>query len=375
MKTLEELLHKEGHRFNFFQAVRILEKLHPELEPVGRGGGPNAEPALFRTHLSLSFPGSSIQKIQPGLDNDAPSQVFVNFLGMTGPSGVLPQHYTSLLMKLERQGSEGEALALRDWFDLFNHRMVALFYWAWKKYRPLLPSEMGKDCWAPQNFEPGSFGGVLLSLLGLGLSPLRNRLLVNGVSLVDGKSECFGGIPDLALLRFAGLLAHRPRCATILKNVTEQLFSMPVEVLQFQGNWLILDPPNQSRLGISDGNAMLGRNCVVGERVWSVENRIRVRLGPLDLPTFHEYLPDPAPVRERKSFFAICQFIRLYIGPEFDFDVQLVLNGEQIPPCQLSEGDPIGSRLGWNTWLGAERFDGNPDDAVFESEEISVFAN
>lgn len=374
VKTLEERLFQEGHRFNFFQAIRLLEELYPERTPVGRGGGPFAEPALFRAHLSLSFPGSAIQKIERENEAQPSARLHVNFLGLTGPSGVLPQHYTELLMKLERQGSTGESQALRDWFDLFNHRMIALFFWAWRKYRPMLPTAKGKDCWGPQSFEPGSFGGVLLSVIGLGMEPLRNRLLVTVGSSAEPDRDCVRGIPDLALLRFSGLLAHRPRCAAILKNVTEQLFAIPIEVRQFIGNWLRLEPPNQSRLGTLNGNSVLGTNCVAGEKVWSVENKIRIRVGPLDLATFHDYLPDRAPVKQRKSFFALCQFLRFYMGPEFDFDVQLVLIGDQIPSCQLASEDPVGSRLGWNTWLGGEPFDHNPDDAVFEAEEIGAFA-
>jgi hypothetical protein len=47
----------------------------------------------------------------------------ISFLGLTGPQGVLPQHYTQLLIDRVRR----KDFALRDYFDIFHHRMVSLF--------------------------------------------------------------------------------------------------------------------------------------------------------------------------------------------------------------------------------------------------------
>ncbi len=52
-------------------------------------------------------------------------------LGLFGPSGSLPDHYTSLVIQRLRQHD----FALRDFLDLFNHRTISLFYRAWEKYR------------------------------------------------------------------------------------------------------------------------------------------------------------------------------------------------------------------------------------------------
>src|SRR5262249_34475701 len=121
-------LFAEPFAFDFFQAMRVLERLFPDRAPVGRSGPLAREVARLHAHLSLSFPPSAIYDLAlPENPNQMPAMT-VTFLGLTGPSGVLPRHYTELLLRLEREAKGPEKRALRDWLDLFNHRLLSLFY-------------------------------------------------------------------------------------------------------------------------------------------------------------------------------------------------------------------------------------------------------
>src|SRR5262249_27570262 len=142
-----------------------------------------------------------------------------NFLGLTGPSGVLPRCYTERLLIQDRDFRGPERYSLRAWFDLFNHRMISLFYRAWEKYRFHLFHERGD----PGRGEPDTFTLALFSFIGLGMKPLRNRLLVRAVPPPARKPVTFdarvadqeerarelGRVDDLALLYYAGLFAQR----------------------------------------------------------------------------------------------------------------------------------------------------------------------
>jgi type VI secretion system protein ImpH len=363
-----ERLFAEGYAFDFFQAVRLLEKLAPDRRPVGHDAPPRIEAARFRAHISLSFPPSAIYQIErPAAPVPAPT-LTVTFMGMTGPNGVLPRHYTELLMRA-RDAKGPERHVVRDWFDLFNHRLISLFYRAWTKYRFWLTYERGEYAQP----DPDLFTLSLYSLIGLGSRSLRNRLRVAArqEAAVPQRERVLARVDDLVLLYYAGLLAHRPRCAVSLERMLEDYFGLPIRVLQFQGQWLQLDPENQSRLSADGGNAELGVSVIAGARVWDVRGKIRLRLGPLGYARFLSFLPDQAPVPQSKDFFKLTHLVRFYVGPQLKVDVQLVLKHSEIPMCQMHPARTDGPRLSWNCWLTSQPRDRDSEDAVFAGEEVT----
>jgi len=388
--SLAERLFAEGYAFDFFQAVRLLEKMAPERRPVGHEGPPSTEAARFRAHMALNFPPSAIYQIEapaapltptplPGGERGAivpplpagergrgegpvPTMT-VTFMGLTGPSGVLPRHYTEMLMRA-RDARGPERYVARDWFDLFNHRLISLFYRAWTKYRFWLTYERGEYAQP----DPDLFTESLYSLIGLGSRSLRNRLRV---AVRPPRERVLARVDDLVLLYYGGLLAHRPRCAVSLERLLEDYFGIPVRVLQFQGQWLRLDPESQSQVGVEAGNNHLGVNIVVGERVWDVRGKIRIRLGPLTHERFVSFFPDQSPVPDRKDFFKLMHLVRLYVGPELKVDVQLVLKASEIPRCRMLQSGGKGPRLGWNSWFSSRPMPRDSEDAVFDGVEVT----
>jgi len=192
-------------RFEFFQAVRLLLRIFHQREVPGGFTSSRREALRFRVHNSLAFPASQIDSVDWGGDMPAMS---VNFMGLTGPMGVLPYVYTELILTRVRARDR----ALADFFDIFNHRMISLFYQAWEKYRSSVAYERdGKD----------RVSKYLMSLIGLGTDGLQSRMLVR----------------DDSLLFYSGLLSLQPRSAVALRGVLQDYFGVPVEVEQFVGAW------------------------------------------------------------------------------------------------------------------------------------------
>jgi type VI secretion system protein ImpH len=403
-KPLIEELFDRPYEFDFYQAVQILERFDGARVAIGLQGPPEREVVRFRSLPSLNFPPSAIYSLarEPSVSaRTAPPPVLtVAFGGMFGPDGSLPTHYTQTIIRQLERGRGDERTALRDWLDLFNHRLLALFYRAWEKYRPAAPfmrylrartiAEGGLPGVAntmqvsvalqAKRTDPDPFTLFLYHLIGMGPAPVRNRLqvAVRLATSTDGWHEeaidrqRLTHIDDLALLYFGGLFIQRPRNAAGLGRLIGEFFGVPVVVEQFSGQWLDVPIEQQTCLR-EDGNAALGVNVVAGERVWDVVSSFRLVLGPLQLSTYQELLPDLAPRPRRKSFFLLCQLVRLYVGPEFDFEVQLILAGDQVPECELKDSgrDVVGARLGWNTWLGSDTPHEDAGDAFFAGDETS----
>jgi type VI secretion system protein ImpH len=373
MASPKDRLAAEFFEFDFFQAVRVLERLAPKRSAVGLDATPADEVARFRAHLSMGFPPSQIVALEPPVDDRPNPLLTITFLGLYGPSGVLPTHYTQLLLDIQRDVRGPERRSLRDWLDLFNHRFISLFYRAWEKYRFYLPYERGEAF----HKEPDAFTLGLRSLMGLGTPRLVNRLRIQHATselteLDWGSSErrdsALAHIDDLALLHYAGFFLQRPRNASNLRAILVDYFHLPVELQQFRGQWLQIPEDGQTRLGEFGS---LGVDAVAGERVWDVQSRFRVRIGPLRYRQFEELLPDLAPIAERKTFFLVAQLVRLFAGTEFDFDLQLVVAAADVPAAQLIDREGAGPRLGWTVWLISAQPRLDADEAVFEADWVT----
>ena len=85
---LEERFRNEPHLFEFFQAVRLLERFLPDRVEVGKFAPPSSEVVRFKANSTLVFPASEIQSMT--WPAKGPVEMMVNFMGLTGPQGVLP---------------------------------------------------------------------------------------------------------------------------------------------------------------------------------------------------------------------------------------------------------------------------------------------
>jgi type VI secretion system protein ImpH len=325
---IRDLLEEEPYRFEFFQAVRLLELLTPGREPVGRFVNPSSEVVRFGVNSSPVFPASQLQSFRRR--QDGTPQIAVNFMGLIGPLGLLPLYYTQLVEERIRE----KDYTFRDFLDIFHHRIISLFFAAWEKYHFNVAYERG---------ERDRFSHHLLDLLGLGTPGLQNRQEV----------------ADDSLLFYSGLLALHPRSAAALRQILWDYFDVPVEIEQFVGAWYPLDPESLCDLGAGERYCeQLGVGAVVGNEVWDQQSRVRIQLGPLTLDQYKDFLPGGEADRQLRAF------TRFYAGGECDVEVQLILRRDEVPFCDLTADDGEGLQLGWTTWIKSAPFRRDPGDAV-----------
>lgn len=336
---LEDWLYEEPYRFDFFQAVRLLELADAAradaadeegCTPVGEGADPGSEPVRFKSSVALSFPASDLDDLAGPPDGRArPARMTVNFMGLAGLSG--PLHTPSTELIIERAWHKDTAL--RDFLDIFNHRLVSLFYRIRKLHRVGLDTRHpGKD----------RVSDYLYSVVGLGTPGLRRRMQVK----------------DRSLLFYSGLMGQQPRSMAGLERIMSDYFGVPVEGRPLAGRWRPLEEEQWTRIGQRGGqNQTLGGDAVVGTRVWDQQGAFELVLGPLTLEQFDDFLPTGW------AFGPACDLVRLYAGDDLDFSFRLTLKAEEMPGARL--GPSAGARVGWTSWLGSAAGDaGDPSPIV-----------
>ncbi len=310
---LKDRLFKEHFRFSFFKAVSLLESLFPVKRSLGQTLEPKKEAVRFSVKPSLAFPGSDISDLKES-DNDGPAQMEVTFMGLVGPAGVMPHWYTELVF--ERIWHKDHSLA--GFLNIFHHRLISLFYLAWKKYRfeaSYLPDARDR------------LSQSLLSLAGLGTPGLIERM----------------GLPAESLAFYSGLLSRGVASAAAIESAVEYFSGTEVSIDQFIERMLPITPEDQTRLGAA--NSRLGVDVVCGTFIRECATKFQINLGPVSYESFQRFLPtgDLLP-----PIFAL---VRCMVGIEYEFDIVVFLNRKEVPPCILGEDSPTAPRLGWSTWV------------------------
>jgi type VI secretion system protein ImpH len=336
------MLRDEAYRFEFFQAVRLIGLVASDVHGAIRPGVSVSQPAYddqlrFRAQVGLGFPAAAVTSCtvpRSGADDEGHLPLMtVSFLGLAGPAGVLPWHYTQLLIDTVHD----KDLRFRDFLDLFNHRAIAQFYRAWQKSHFYVGYEAARRTGTA---DADRFTRMLFGFVGMATPWLQRRQT----------------IPDDVLLYYAGHFSHRPRSAVALEQMLGELLRVPTTVEQFRGQWLQLRAGDETRLA-ANGNNALGGSAIVGSRVWSIEHGLRIRLYVTRHAVFQQFLPGA------RGHVAVGDFVRSFVGPVCDFDLQIVLSRKEVPPCELTAAGTV--QLGWNTWLFSEGATRDVDDAVF----------
>jgi type VI secretion system protein ImpH len=303
----------EGHRFQFSQAVRLLELLFPDAPAPGETTSVTDLPIHLRPSVDLAFPPTDVKRVDQADDDPRGIHVVVTFLGLYGIDAPLPYHFHNHLAT-----DPEETAPHRDFLDLFNHRLYSFFYRAWKKYRPHLHYRPGGRDRQSRRF---------VSLAGVGTP---NAL--DDVSL-----------PPMRLAAQAGKLAPRTRNAAGLEALIRAFFDgIEVEVVENVPRWVPI--PSRSRLG--DGGVRLGEAATIGEQIYDRSGKFRLRLGPMSIEQYLALLPGGEDVPTLR------ELVRLYAPDFLAYDVELQIRSDDLPTTQLGDS---GNQLGFTTSAGPPR--------------------
>lgn len=371
--NLKQEVLEHASRFEFFEAARILRLLEsgtsnarsepgaaPNPSPPAQGAQPGSKLKVrFRSAATKNFPAGEIQKLERNQDR---VELYTNVIGLFGPTGVLPHHDKDLV-----SGGEPNVL-LRDFLDIFNTRIITLFFEAWKANRHDILLEMFQRKVAKRE---DSCTLMLLSVCGLGLSQTRDQHL----------------FPDEVFAASAGLLSRNVRSASAIRRCVANQFDVPVLVREFIGERVFIPRRIQTRISSAeDSFNALGKTAIVGQSVTVHRQRFEIRLGPLSHDEFQSLCPyestgdsvnsEKRSIRANIAFRRLVDLIKSIQGRPLDFDVRFYVKPEAVLPARLmsfeeqpGEGNsvankPKATRLGFDSWVVSEPTKQYRDDTV-----------
>ncbi|AKJ28557.1 type VI secretion system protein ImpH [Caldimonas brevitalea] len=401
----------DPHRFQFFQAVRLLERWSAKTYPQPQASGAPLQ-IVFRNSISLSFPASEIERLDVqrreadvsytdtgrlssptagsntgsggtgataddlAVDNGGHSR-HAAAIGdaqaatAAGEGGGTQGHKAPRPGRIERieitpafmglLGSNGslplyytETLARRELFQKDKAARAFLDVFQHRAvslfYQAWKKHRLGVQYEADRR---NRFLPAVLSIAGLGQSALRERMDDDGVH-------------DESLAFFASTLQHRPISAGQMQQVLSSYFKVPAQIDQFVGRWYTLPPAGTTQLGTLNG--VLGQSAVMGERVWQRDLRLRVVLGPLERARFQRFLPGQGGAK------ALEKLLTLMTGVCLEYEVRLQLRKEDVQGVTLSSpragadaaSAPAQGRLGWDSFLQTRPSGRHRDDVAYE---------
>lgn len=312
--SIIDKLCQEWYGFSFFQAVHLLETFFPEKERLGKATKPGKEAVRFSVRPGFSFPPSDLADFVVPEDEKSPVEMSIAFLGLIGPAGVMPDAYNEIA--ISRLAKKDHSLVA--FFNIFHHRLITLFYLAWKKHQ------------FPVNYVTGAKDNLsryLLSLCGLGTKGLHGRI----------------GFAEESLSYYSGFLSRQVPSGETIRSTVEHFSGCSTEIEEFVQRLIPLQDSDRTRLG--SANSTMGVDALCGSQIWECQTQFLLRLGPMPLKDFVRFLPDGD--MHGPTF----SLVRYMVGVEYEFEIMVILKREEAPGCQIGALGRESRQLGWTTWL------------------------
>ncbi len=313
--TIKDLLINEPYRFEFHQAIKLLEYLHPKAAPFGETIRLEQEVTRVKSRVYFESLSSDIYSLEHAVeetpDSHIPPVLNVNFMGIAGIQGPLPYPYSEMIIQRMRH----EDSSLKDFLDIFNHRLISILHRTRKQYLISLNTK------SPEKTE---IAKGLISFLGIGQKALRERLHV----------------VDRSLLDYAGLVWAKPHSGGGLEKIIKGYFKISTHIEYCVGKWREIPKEQRTHIGTFGQWQTLGGGAVLGIRVWDQQNHFNFHLLNLNTSDLDAFLP------YGKKYKQLTDLVHFYAGPQFNFT--LIYSPAHYPSTKLGKK----SYLGWRTWLG-----------------------
>jgi type VI secretion system protein ImpH len=287
---------------------RLLDHLynqdHGQSPLLGDGLNPKHDLVNIQSHVTFGHKASGVQQVVK--TEDGKYNVLLNNLSLAGMYGALPDTYGEDIADRRNQD-------MRDFLDIFHHRLMGLLYRFYRKNRVFLGSTDVKN---------NILGKILHSLTGMslfqkpfqfqetGIFPLFNLFWKNNPSIM-GVQELIRGY-----------------------------FHIKTRVVPFLGGWIYPDKEALSYLNKS--HQALNKSLFIGRKTWDDTYGFMIGIGPMDFEKYMTFIP---PMQQ--NFPILRQLLFYYVDNSYHVKLQLHLKADTVPAMCLGKR----SYLNFTTWL------------------------
>ena len=334
-------LRKTPWKFGFTALMRRFGAVYTQQPRIGLARRPQQEPFRLGQTAALTFAPREIAEVVlagegvkaefglpsvlPALpavsgtvpvragNNPALPMIRLYGLGLLGPNGPLPLHFTELVRERTENFNDP---TLADFLDLFHHRFLTHMHRAWAQAQAAAGLDRADD---------ETFSRYIAQLTGHDPLEIRDSVL-----------------PAHARMAASTHLSREARNPDGLAQTLGRFFAVPVQLQEFVMHWIRIDEEDQTRLGAPRTSSVLGVGAILGEVVADRQNKFRLVLGPLRIDQYQHFTP------KGRDLPLLVEWVRAFVGYEFVWEVELRVRNDSAPPARLDDVQ----KLGWSTWLG-----------------------
>lgn len=272
---------------------------------LGEDGSPSNEAIRFTSKNSLAFSLDDLKLISGGSEQPQQYEYIVSFMGLIGAAGVLPQQYTKLSLERLKQGDS----ALSDFINIFEHRLISLFYKSLGKYK--LSAQYREE----KGQAVDNFSRVLQSLVSYRYQHTFQ-------------------------LYYSGHFSKANRSITNLQSMLKDIVKGDIFVKSFVGQWLPIKNSDRCKIGARGHNNHLPSGLMLGKRFWDKQSCIRIIFKKLTLNEFQKLQ------KGKEKYLRLNALVRAYLPAHIDVYIECHVSTDKHQLQTLGKGCQLG-----NTWL------------------------
>lgn len=314
-------------KFGFFSLMRHYAARHHALPPLGEARRPQHEAIRLGQLPSLTFAAREIANVDTLGEHP---RVNLFGLGMLGPNGPLPIHFTEIAK--ERLDHRHDA-TLVNFLNIFHHRYFTHMYRAWSQAQATA-----------------------------GLDRIQDERFSRYIAWITGNDPeeiTESNLPAHARLSASAHHVRESRNPDGLASTLSHYFGVHIQIKEHIMDWVGIEEEDYTLLSKPSIAAVLGEGALIGEKVPDRQNKFRIVIGPLSLSEYLRFTPNG------KDLPLLVEWVRSFIGYELVWDIELKVKSNAAPPSIVGDD----KQLGWSTWLGEGRATAAITGMIFEPEQ------